>query len=261
MEEELGLNSRPGGTPAAPAGAPVTPFYVCGMAVDAQDNLYTVDAHDPVSPKLLRFDRDGIITARYELPETYAQGFFPGPNCLEVDDRHIYLSTFIGKLLIMDRQAHLQHSVALPERPIDFTISGDGELLVLGSAYLERVQVETGNVVTATLPLLPQHQRIPYGAIVADGEHGVLVTDLASKQILRIDLSTNEIVGSFGSAGYEPGQFIAPAGMGVDRQGRIYVADVQHRVIERFTAEGKIESLLWAALSFPEGPQQAVEID
>jgi sugar lactone lactonase YvrE len=261
MEEELGLTTRPLGTPVAPAGAPTTPFYVCGMAIDRQDNLYTVDAHDLTGPKLLRFDRDGMITARLELPETYAQGFFPGPNCLEVDDNHIYLSTFIGKVYIMDRQARLQHSVALPERPIDFTISGDGELLVLGTAYLERIQVETGNVVTATLPLPPEHQRIPYGAIAADGDRRVLVTDLASKKVLRIDLERNEIVGSFGGTGYEPGQFVAPAGMALDRRGRIYVADGQHRVIERFTPEGKIESLLWAALSFPEGPQQAVEID
>jgi hypothetical protein len=261
MEEELGLTARPAGTPAAPTVAPASPFYVCGMAIDAQDNLYTVDAHDPVSPKLLRFDRDGIITARFELPETYAQGFFPGPNCLEVDDSHIYLSTFLGKLLIMDRQAHLQRSVALPERPVDFTTTRDGELLVLGATYLERVRVETGDVVTATLPLLPQHQRIPYGAIVAEAGQRVLVTDLGSKQVLRIDLGRNEIVGSFGGTGYEPGQFVAPAGMALDRQGRIYVADGQHRVIERFTTGGKIESLLWAALSFPEGPQQAVEID
>ncbi|HEY0068465.1 MAG TPA: hypothetical protein VGE04_00700, partial [Chloroflexia bacterium] len=110
MEEELGLTTRPLGTPVAPAGAPANPFYVCGMAVDRQDNLYTVDAHDLTGPKLLRFDRDGMITARLELPESYAQGFFPGPNCLEADDDHIYLSTFIGKLYIMDRQARLQHS-------------------------------------------------------------------------------------------------------------------------------------------------------
>jgi hypothetical protein len=261
MEEELGLTRRPSTGVAAPVGVPLTPFYVCGIAVDSQDNIYTVDANDVSGPKLLRFDRDGIITSRLALPESYAEGFFPGPNCLEVDDEHIYLSTFIGKLDILDREAHLQHSVALPERAIDFTVMGDGDLVVLGSAYFERIDVESGTLVTSTLPLPPDHQRIPYGAIVADGDHEVLVTDMASQKILRIDLESNKIVDSFGGTGFQPGQLVAPAGMAIDKQGRVYVADGQHRVIERFTREGKIDSLLWAALSFPEGPQQSVEID
>jgi DNA-binding beta-propeller fold protein YncE len=261
MEEELGLSALPAATPVGQLVASTVPFYVCGMAVDAQDNLYTVDAQDPTGPKLLRFDRDGMITARWALPEGYAQGFYPGQNCLEADGEHIYLTTFVGKLYVMDFEGHVQRMVNLPERPFDQAATGNGELLLLGSEHLERVQVETGEVITMTLPLPEQHQRQPYGAMVYDGKGQVAVTDLASNRVLRIDLESNSIVGSFAGFGYQPGQLVAPSGLAMDKQGRIYVADGKQRVVQRFTVGGKIDSLLWAALSFPEGPQQQVEID
>jgi streptogramin lyase len=209
----------------------------------------------------LRFDQDGQITARWALPEGYAAGFYPAQNCLEADDKHLYLTTFTGKLYIMDFQGHVQRTVTLPERPLDHAATGSGELLLLGSEHLARVQVETGQVISMTLPLPDQHQRRAYGSIVSGGNGQVLVTDLANSRVLRIDLQSNTIVGSFGGLGYQPGQFAAPASMAMDKQGRIYVADKQQRVIQRFTPAGKIDGLLWAALSFPEGPQQPVEID
>ncbi|MEA2572814.1 MAG: hypothetical protein QOH93_112 [Chloroflexia bacterium] len=261
MEEELGLSAQPSPTPVGQLAGTTTPFYVCGMALDAHDNMYTVDVQDLTGPKLLRFDHDGMITGRWSLPEGYAQGFYPQQNCLEADDKHLYLTTFIGKLYIMDFEGHLQRTVNLPERPIDYVATGTGELLMLGSEHLQRVEVESGQVLTVTLPLPDQHQRQAYGAIALTGNGHVLVTDLASSRVLKIDLKSNSIVSSFGGAGYQPGQFASPVALATDKQGRIYVSDGRQRVIQRFTPEGKIESLLWAALSFPEGPQKQVEID
>ena len=75
-----------------------------------------------------------------------------------------------------------------------------------------------------------------------------------------MDPKTNQILTTIGGQGYWPGQFKAMGGMALDQEGRIYVSDWQHRVIERFTPDGKINSVWWAARPVPE-QQGAVEKD
>ena len=52
-------------------------------------------------------------------------------------------------------------------------------------------------------------------------------------------------VKSWGSRGKDPGQFVLPHGIGVDRQNQVYVADRTNRRIQVFDSDGKyLRSLL-----------------
>ena len=89
----------------------------------------------------------------------------------------------------------------------------------------------------------------------------MLVSDWGSNAVQRVDPKTNQILTTIGGQGYWPGQFKAMGGIALDQEGRIDVSDWQHRVIERFTPDGKIElPSWWAARPVPE-QQGAVEKD
>jgi sugar lactone lactonase YvrE len=64
-----------------------------------------------------------------------------------------------------------------------------------------------------------------------------------------------------GEPGVWPGQFQGLGGLAQDAQGRIYVADWLSRVIQRFTPDGEIDALWWAARPFPENAVPEGEID
>ena len=97
-------------------------------------------------------------------------------------------------------------------------------------------------MLTTTLPAPPGQLQIPYQAIVVEKDGNVLVSDWGSNDVLRVNLDSDQIIARLGSQGFWPGQFRAMGGMALDQEGRIYVADWQHRVIERFTPDGKIDS-------------------
>jgi streptogramin lyase len=154
----------------------------------------------------------------------------------------------------MDHSGKMLQEVTVPYQPLGIAMTGKGELLITGPNVLNKVEVDTGNVLTTTLPAPPGQLQIPYQAIVVEKDGNVLVSDWGSNQVLRVDPNTDKIIASFGGHGFWPGQFTAMGGMALDREGRIYVADWQHRVIERFTSDGKIDSVWWAARPVPEQP-------
>ena len=70
LVEEMNLANVslvPSPTPVGGASATLI-FDFCGIAVDPQDNLYTVDTIDPTGPKIIRFDKDGMINQRIPVP-------------------------------------------------------------------------------------------------------------------------------------------------------------------------------------------------
>jgi DNA-binding beta-propeller fold protein YncE len=232
-------------------------FDFCGIAVDSQDNLYTVDTIDPTGTKIIRFDRDGMVNLRVPVPHDYG----PTKGCLAVDDNHIYLASRYGKVYIMDRTGKVSQEVTVAYQPLGVVVTDKAELLVTGPNILNKIDVKSGHVFTTTLPSPPGQLQIPYQALVVEKDGNVLVSDWGSNQVLRVNPDTNKIIGSFGGQGFWPGQFKAMGGMALDREGRIYVADWQHRVIQRFTPDGKIDAVWWAARPVPETQSGEVEKD
>jgi outer membrane protein assembly factor BamB len=222
----------------------------CGIAVDPEDNLYTVDTADKTGPKIIRFDKNGMINQRIPIPPDFG----PTKGCIATDEKHIYLASRYGKVYVLDHSGKMLQEVTVPYQPLGIATTGKGELLITGPNVLNKVEVDTGKVLTTTLPAPPGQLQIPYQAIVVEKNGDVLVSDWGSNQVLRVDPNADKIIASFGGHGFWPGQFTAMGGMALDREGRIYVADWQHRVIERFTPDGKIDAVWWAARPVPEQP-------
>jgi streptogramin lyase len=256
--EEMNLANAslagPSPTPIGGAGQLVLDF--CGIAIDPQDNLYTVDTIDQTGAKILRFDKDGMINQRIPVPA----GYGPTKGCIAVDSNHIYLASRYGKVYVMDHSGKIEQAVDLAYQPLGIAVNNKGELLITGPNILNKVELGTGNVLTTTLPVVPGQLQIPYQAITVEKNGDVLVSDWGNDAVQRVDPTTNKIVSTIGSQGYWPGQFKAMGGIALDQEGRIYVSDWQHRVIERFTPDGKIDSVWWAARPVPE-QQGAVEKD
>jgi hypothetical protein len=255
--EELNLSKTSLFPAATPITATLNPVILdfCGIAVDPSDYIYTIDTSNLIHPTILRFDREGMVTARLPLPENYLST----KGCLAVDAEHIYVSSAYGQVFIMDHQAKVQREVQLTYRPLGITPTGKGDLLVNEPGIMNKIEISTGKIFTSTLPVPPGQVTIPYQSLLVRKNGELLVSDWAGKQVLRIDLATNKIIGTIGKPGFWPGEFQVLGGLAEDKEGRIYVADWQHRVIQRFTSDGKIDALWWAARIVPESPGGEVE--
>ena len=262
IEEELRLANvslLPSPTPLAGVSSLGIPgaFDFCGLAVDRNDNLYTVDTLDPTGYKMLRFDREGNIMARWDTPE----GYGPTRGCVAVDSERIYLASRFGKIYVYDYDGNLQREVKVSYQPFGVYPDGKGNLLSLGPNVFNRIDPGSGSVMTHTLPLPEQGLQIPYQAMLVTREGDLLVSDLGNNRVFKINPQLDAITGKIGEPGVWPGEFQGLGGLAQDAQGRIYVADWQSRVIQRFTPDGEIDALWWAARSFPENAAPEGEID
>lgn len=264
IEEEILLsNVTYGATPTPnPSGGTVTfggggAFNFCGLAVDHANNLYTLDTLDPNGYKILRFNGDGDITARWDTPKEYG----PTRGCLSIDANHIYLASRFGKIYVLDLNGNVQWDVDVAYQPFGIYPDDKGNLLSLGPNMFNRIDVNSREVMTYSMPLPEQGLQVPYQAMLVTKTGDVLVSDLGNNLVQKINPELTAIMGKIGEPGVWPGQFQGLGGLAQDNQGRIYVADWQSRVIQRFMPDGQIDALWWAARSFPENATPAGEID
>ena len=188
----------------------------------------------------MRFDRDGNISARWPVPK----GYEPTSGCIAADAEHLYLSARTGSIYVLDYNARPQREIKLPFQPFGISPGGKGDLVVIGPNILKRVEADSGKVIDLKLPPSPPELQIPM-LYTQQGE--LLVADHVNTKIVRVNPETGKIVGAIGGAGQWPGQVGAIGGLAEDREGRIYVADYGHRVIQRFRLDGQIDSIWWAA--------------
>ena len=66
------------------------------------------------------------------------------------------------------------------------------------------------------------------------------VADLKDHEIQILDRKTGESIGTIGELGPEPGQFSAPTGIAVDREGDLYVTDLLNARVQKFDPEGNL---------------------
>ena len=246
-EAAIGLvnpNTLPTTTPAAgPTDPDLTGnFAFCGLTVDARDNLYAVDWSSPASRGLLRFDSRGNLTARWPLP----LHFTPAHGCLAADAHFIYLASGDGRIFVLDLDGALQHTLQVPYQPLGIAGDGAGQVTVLGRTFLNRLTLAGGPVMTTTLPPPATVLQTPYLTLLITPRGETLVADQGRSAVLVIDPQTGAIRRMIGAPGSRPGQFASPGGLAQDPAGRLYVADRQHRVIQRFSPDGKLDAVWWA---------------
>jgi sugar lactone lactonase YvrE len=244
-ENELNLPGTGLFATATPiGGASVARFEFCGLAVDPQDNLYMMDLTNQSGSQsgfgIMRFDRDGNITARWPAPV----GYEPTSGCLASDRDHLYLGARTNRVYVLDYAGKLQREVDLGFQPFGISADGNGKLIVMGPNVLRELDPATGTLADKKLPPISSGVQIPM-LYLRDGD--LLASDHVDLRLVRVNIQTGKAVSTISQKGSWPGQLGAIGGMVQDAQGRIYVADYGNRVIQRFTPDGTIDAAWWAA--------------
>ena len=114
---------------------------------------------------------------------------------------------------------------------------------------LKAIDVQTGKIVTTTLPPPTADLQIP---MLVTRKGDIVVTNHGAGKLVRVDPASGKVLGSIGEPGSWPGQFGDVGGLAEDASGRIYAADYRHRVIQRFDPNGKIDAVWWATRNAPQ---------
>jgi hypothetical protein len=214
-------------------------FWFCGLAVGDGDRLYVVDW---MRGRLLRFAPDGRLELRVPLPASY----HPSLGCVTAGGGRLYLGDESGAILTLDAAGHVMGRIALPEAIIGgVSLAPDGcTLYALARARIYAVTTASGRITSWPLPAPSGALGQPYQAILALGDR-VLIANLQAR---RVDTYTpaGAALAAIGSPGAMPGQFGQVGGLARDPAGEIYVADVDHRALQRFGAAGAVNALLWS---------------
>ena len=198
-------------------------FYApAGVAVDAQGNIYVVDRYNNLIRKITA---SGLVST---LAGSGTQGFADGDGSA---------AQFYGPLgMAVDAQGNIYVADYGNNRIRKITASGSVSTLA-GSGTQGFAD---GNVTTAQFngPMW----------VAVDAQGNIYVTD-GRNLIRKITASgiVSTLAGS-GTRGFADGngttaQFNDPAGMAVDAQGNIYVADYGNNRIRKITASGSVSTL------------------
>lgn len=248
--ERLGVSrASPGSTSVSgwlrPWASGTDDFWFCGMAFDSHDDLYVPDWMHSL---MLRFAPDGQLVAQWPLPQDY----HPSLGCITIGSENVlYLSDEHGAILRIDaNNGHVQSRWALPEAIIGgISISPNGHrLFALALTRVYQINLENGIIVSRQLPTPAGSLGRPYQGILAINDDRVLVTNLTMH---RVDAYCTGVAGigkacgRIGSGGIWPGQFGQVGGIARNSRGNLFIADFDHRVLQRFTPDGAVDALYW----------------
>lgn len=215
----------------------VDDFWFMGMAVDGQDRLWVPDW---MRGRMLGFAPDGRLVARWPLPA----GYKPSLGCIAIADGDLYLSGAGGEIWRLDMVGHVLSRWALPEPVIGgISAAPDGSALyALARTRVYRVSPAAGTWQAWDLPAPTGTLGVPYQAILALPGGHLLIANLAAR---RVDVYTvdGKSAGHWGGPGVWPGQFGQVGSLGRDQEGHVYIADVDHRALQRFTSAGRVDAL------------------
>ena len=181
---------------------------IAGVTVDDEDCVYLLTRTDP---PVIKTDRSGNVLC------TFGQGVFTRPHGIYVtrngsifgvDDKAHTVYRF-------DEQFHLVQTLGTPGKASDTGSSGK---------YTE---------VTRGGPPFNRPTRI-----CEDKDGNLYVTDGYGNARVHKFSCDGTLIKSWGEPGTASGQFNLPHGIGIDKNGVLYVADRQNHRVQRFTTEG-----------------------
>ncbi|MBS0264799.1 MAG: 6-bladed beta-propeller [Planctomycetes bacterium] len=208
-----------------------------GLRIDRHDQVWATDIGNHL---VLKFNTQGklllTLGTRGEPGEGLAQFNKPSDIAFGPEDE-VFVSDGYGNSRVMQfnqqgkfirtwgragqepGEFHLPHAILVDSQ----------RRILVGDRENERIQVFDfqGNVLAIWKGCAP------YG-IDIDQAGRIFVADVVGQQILQLDDQGN-IVHTWGSAGAQPGQFLAPHMLACDRQGNLYVAEVDGRRLQKFT--------------------------
>jgi len=185
-----------------------------GVAVDKVGNVYIADSGNH---RIKKFDSKGRFILQWGSAGE-GEGQFGNFSSIKVDRA--------GTVYVVDWLRHL--AVSAPSRIQKFTPYGEFK------GTCER-----------RAPGADKFELTVDVAVDGDGTAFVLAADYMPdrKQTCPVRVEKYSADGKFirqwGSAGHGDGQFAAPAGIAVDKQGNVYVADTRNGRVQKFDSNGK----------------------
>jgi outer membrane protein assembly factor BamB len=146
-------------------------------------------------------------------------------------------------------------------------IAPDGRVWIADSPRGRFVILDPGGAVAdtwqptgaAALDLVqPDNDR--WGAVAFAADGGFFVADSDHQRVLRFDLD-RRLIGSWGSFGSDPGEFVSPFGITVGRDGLVYVVDDSTCRVEVFEPAGVYLRTLAGGVEFADRCTNNVAID
>ncbi len=222
-------------------------FHFCGIALDTSDHLFVPDTMNHL---MLQFSPSGSLIARWPIPVDYA----PSIGCVATGGANVFLADRRGAILSFSSQGKPLNRWTVPEPLVaGIAATADGAaVFALTKGHVYRLDTRSGATTNWALPTNFGGPNSGYQALLVQLSGRVLMANNVSLRV-EVRCPGGSVCGAYGAASGQsqtgsdqPGQLGQLGGLAQDADGRIYVADVGHRVIQRFTASGHIDALYWS---------------
>jgi DNA-binding beta-propeller fold protein YncE len=164
------------------------------------------------------------------------------------DEDHLYLADLTDRIQVFDRDGHFVRGWRTPDFNVDgpsgLTIDRLGRVLVADTHfYRVLVYSRTGDIlsqigdgVQGTTP-----GRFGYPTdVVIDRSGNFYVSEYGENDRVQVFSPEGKWLHQWGGHGYEPGEFLKPRALAMDRAERLFVADSCNHRIQVFDTEGKL---------------------
>ena len=236
--------------PAAPnaqsaAGLTDANLAFCGLAVDAQDQLYMVDTG---LREVRHFSPDGQLAAAWKLPDSFA----PARGCIAAGAARVFVGDSRGIIHVYHADGSLLAQWSRPLSPRGLAVGPEG-LWVLQQTDIAILDVQDGSTRrTVPLPKPAQGLAAPYQTLLLTRGGEFLLSDANLSKVRRFAADGHELAplgraasspGQFAGAGGWPGEVADPTGVAEDSEHHIYLADGAFRAIQRFRPDGVVDAV------------------
>jgi DNA-binding beta-propeller fold protein YncE len=209
-----------------------TPIEVNAVAVDSKDRLFAFNTGEyPVTI----FDREGNLKSTWgEKLVSHSHGAYFGP-----DDALYYADDGNHTVRKLTTEGQVLMTLGTPDKPSDTgytTIGPDGKALFIIDA------------IATTKRGGPPFNAPTDVALSPSGE--IFVSDGYGNARIHKFTRDGKLLLSWGEPGKNPGQFVVPHAVAVDKNGRVLVADRHNNRIQIFDEKGKYLTE-WGDLMFP----------
>jgi DNA-binding beta-propeller fold protein YncE len=118
--------------------------------------------------------------------------------------------------------------------------------LAWGNGFLYVADAENGSIkkLRDDGPLVAEWKDFKRPVAVAIAQNAAYVADFLADRIVKLDPEKGTVIAMWGRHGRGPGEFDAPSGIAVDREGLIYVTEFYNHRVQKLTADG-LPVTLW----------------
>ena len=170
----------------------------------------------------------------------------PRAAAIDANDR-LYLVDMTARIQVFDREGNYLHGWSTPTcevgKPAGLTVDRLGRLLVADTHYFRVLVYSLDGKLLTTLGGTYGKGPGEFGFTtdaVTDSKGHIYVSEYGLNDRVQKFSPQGKFLLQFGGHGQQPGRFVRPQGLAVDRDDRVYVADACNHRVQVFSAEGRL---------------------